>query len=158
MTGAPAGSRLPAAAGRGAALRARPSAPAGWPPCSRDAGRRAHAQAQAQAAPGGGLSGKPNAGVRRNFAKSEAAPAAPSSSSGAHDAAMGTVLRAIRLLEQKETALRDEMKSLLSLMSASAEALQQGDTSEPIALEMAARLERCVRALRACVRGREGVC
>jgi hypothetical protein len=60
---------------------------------------------------------------------------------------MADVLRAIRLLEQRETELRDEMKNILGLMAASAEALQGGATSasSPLALA-AARLERCVFA------------
>ena len=54
-------------------------------------------------------------------------------------------MRAIRLLELREMELRDEMKNILELMAASAEALQQGATSSssPLALA-AARLERCV--------------
>ena len=124
--GAPA---LPLAAGR--------SSPRG------QCGRRGCATV-AQAPPGGEPKGKlVGSGVIRFFSKGEASAAEPAPAAGAQ--AMGDVLRAIRLLEQRETELRDEMKNILGLMAASAEALQAGATSSssPLALA-AARLERCV--------------
>ena len=99
----------------------------------------------AQAPPGGEPKGKSvGSGVIRFFSKGEAGAAAePAPAAGTQ--AMGDVLRAIRLLEQRETELRDEMKNILGLMAASAEALQTGATSSssPLALA-AARLERRV--------------
>jgi len=117
------------------------------------AGRRGRA-AVAQAplgAPNNKPASSPN--VVRFFSKADAAaepaPAAPTHAAPAAGPthAMADVLRAIRLLEQRETELRDEMKNILGLMAASAEALQGGATSasSPLALA-AARLERCVFA------------
>jgi hypothetical protein len=106
----------------------------------------------AQAPPGAPNNKPASPNVVRFFSKTDAAaepaPAAAVPAAGPTHA-MADVLRAIRLLEKRETELRDEMKNILGLMAASAEALQDGATSSlsPLALA-AARLERCVlRAL-----------
>ena len=154
---APAGPLAPPA-GRCAALGRAGAAP--LPPAlgrarasRRGAAGRRGRGAVAQAPPGAPNNKPASPNVVRFFSKADAAaepapaaPAPPHAAPAGPTHAMADVLRAIRLLEKRETELRDEMKNILGLMALSAETIQGStatSSTSPLALA-AARLERCV--------------
>jgi hypothetical protein len=113
------------------------------PPCAA-AAAAAPAGGGAGAAKPGGAGGAGHGELRalatdaHALAPPEAPPAPPAFSPD-------DVLRTIRLLERRESDLRDEMKDLLTLMASSAQALQHTAPALPpqLARDHIQRLERC---------------